>query len=439
VLAAHAHEFTSASIDSRTLSPGALFFALRAERDGHAFLSAAVRAGATGVVLERAEEAPAGVTAIAVKDTRAALSRFGHFLRKKHQPRVVAVTGSSGKTTTKELIAAALGDATLKTEGNLNNDLGVPLTLLRLGPSHRFAVIEMGMSAPGEIAALAALAEPEVGVVTMIGPAHLASMGSIENIARAKGELFHGLAPDGVAIFPADDARLAAEAGAASRRLTFGESERADVRLLEVKARGGEGSDVTLSLSGARIQFSLALPGAHNARNAAAAAAAAHVLGRSAADIAAGLALARAPKHRSELVEVAGRHVLADLYNANPASMAAALDTIASLREAHAAIAILGDMLELGEDAKRYHREIGEHAARLGLQGLVGVGLLGREIVAGARAAGMNPEYLFHTNEKYAAAVRATQWLKRGDFVLIKGSRGMRMEEVLEALQEELV
>src|SRR5262245_4119285 len=210
-----AREFSGASIDSRTVQPGQLFFALRAARDGHEFLPSAAAAGAGGVVLERGRAAPAGVTAVAVDDTRRALGAPGRHVRTKLAPRVAAVTGSAGKTTTKDLLAAALGEATLKTEGNLNNDLGVPLTLVRLTPAHRFAVIEMGMSARGEIAYLCELARPDVGVVTIVAPAHLEQLGSIEEITRAKGELFHGLLPSGVAVLPDDDPGLAAEAAGA--------------------------------------------------------------------------------------------------------------------------------------------------------------------------------------------------------------------------------
>src|SRR5262249_21279462 len=245
---------------------------------------------------------------------------------------VAAVTGSAGKTTTKDLLAAALGEATLKTEGNLNNDLGVPLTLVRLTPAHRFAVSEMGMSAGGEIAYLCELARPDVGVVTIVAPAHLEQLGSIEEIARAKGELFHGLLPGGVAVLPDDDPRLAKEAAGAARRVTFGETAGADVRLSAWQPAGASGSDVTLRLGRSGISFRLPLVGRHNARNAAAAAAAAWALGRAPGDIAAGLATVRPAHHRSEIVEIGGRNLLADLYNANPSSMTAALDALATLR-----------------------------------------------------------------------------------------------------------
>jgi UDP-N-acetylmuramoyl-tripeptide--D-alanyl-D-alanine ligase len=427
------HAFTGASIDSRTLGKGELFFALRASRDGHEFLADAARRGAGGVVIERGRQPPPGMTAVVVDDTRQALGAYGHFLRQKVGPQVVGVTGSAGKTTTKDLCAAALGEGTLKTCGNLNNDLGVPLTLLRLS-AEKFAVVEMGMSARGEIAHLCELAEPDVGVVTLVAPAHLEQLGSIEEIARAKGELFHGLKPGGVAILPDDDARLLAEAKACSRRVMFGESERADVRVVSATPHG----EVTLALGGGRIEFRLPLVGRHNARNSAAAAAGAWVLGRSPGDIARGLAQAKPTRNRSEVTQIGSRHVIADLYNANPTSTKAALDALVGLRGQARAFAILGDMLELGPESPKLHREVGAYAFECGVNGLIGVGKLGREIVRGAMDAGMAREFVFMSDEKVAAAVRVAEWTSADDWILIKGSRGMKMEEVLAALREEL-
>jgi len=426
-------EFVGASIDSRSIRKGELFFALKAARDGHEFLADAQKRGAAGAVIERGRRAPAGVTVVAVADTRKALGAYGQFIRRKVNPKVVGVTGSAGKTTTKDLCAAALGEGTLKTEGNLNNDLGVPLTLLRLG-AEKFAVVEMGMSARGEIAYLAELAEPDVGVVTLIAPAHLEKLGSIEEIAKAKGELFHGLKPDGVAILPDDDDRLAAEASGCKRRVTFGEGDRADVRVVTATPQG----DVTLSLGGDRIEFKLPLVGRHNARNAAAAAAVAWVLGRPASEIARGLAQTKPTKNRSEVTQVGGRNVIADLYNANPTSTKAAIDAVVGLKGSARAFAILGDMLELGPESPELHHDVGAHAVARGVDGLIGVGKLGREIVRGALDAGMARELVFISDEKYAAAVRAVEWTQPGDWIVIKGSRGMKMEDVLAALREEL-
>ena len=429
----NAREFSGASIDSRTIGKGALFFALRAARDGHEFLGDAAARGAGGVVIERGRQAPAGVTAVAVDDPRKALGAFGKLIRRKVNPKVVGVTGSAGKTTTKDLCAAALGDGTLKTEGNLNNDLGVPLTLLRLA-SEKFAVVEMGMSARGEIAYLAELAEPDVGLVTLVAPAHLEKLGSIEEIARAKGELFHGLKPDGVAILPDDDERLAHEAKDCKRRVLFGETERADVRVMSATPQG----NVTLSLGSDRIEFKLPLVGRHNARNSAAAAAVAWVLGRKPADIARGLAAAKPTRNRSEVMQVGGRNVIADLYNANPTSTKAAIDTVVGLKGSARAFAILGDMLELGPESAHLHRDVGAHVQARGVDGLICVGTMGREIAAGAIAAGMNRDQVFTDDQKSVAAARAAEWTQPGDWIVIKGSRGMKMEDVLAALREEL-
>ena len=429
----NARDFSGASIDSRTIQKGALFFALRAARDGHEFLGDAADAGAGGVVIERGRQAPAGLTAVAVDDPRKALGAYGQFIRRKVNPKIIGVTGSAGKTTTKDLCAAALGEGTLKTEGNLNNDLGVPLTLLRLA-NEKFAVVEMGMSARGEIAYLAALAEPDVGLVTLVAPAHLEKLGSIDEIAKAKGELFHGLKPDGVAILPDDDDRLAHEAKDCKRRVLFGETDRADVRVVTSTPQG----DVTLSLGADRIEFKLPLVGRHNARNSAAAAAVAWVLGRKPADIARGLEHAKPTKNRSEVMQVGGRNVIADLYNANPTSTKAAIDTVVGLRGKARAFAILGDMLELGPESAQLHRDVGAHVHALGVDGLICVGAMGREIAAGAIAAGMKREQVFTADQKTAAAECAAEWTQAGDWIVIKGSRGMKMEDVLAALREEL-
>jgi len=303
----------------------------------------------------------------------------------------------------------------------------------------------IGVGLMGEVYAVRLLAAG-FGVIGFdVDPARMkrlaqigARAGSLDEIARAKGELFAGLAPGGVAVLPDDDERLAAQAAGAAHKLRFGESERAEVRLAACQPAGAAGSDVVIDLQGARISFRLPLPGRHNARNAAAAAAAAHALGRTPDQIAAGLAAARPAHHRSEIVPIGGRNVLADLYNANPSSERAALDTLVELRGEKRAVAILGDMLELGPDEVRLHCELGEYVAARGVDGLVGVGKLGREIVRGATDAGMPLDRVFITTEKMPAAVRAVEWTGPGDWLLVKGSRSMHMEDVLDALKDEL-
>jgi UDP-N-acetylmuramoyl-tripeptide--D-alanyl-D-alanine ligase len=473
--------FGGAAIDSRGLQRDDLFFALPGGRvDGHDFCAAALAAGAGALVVRRerapalvAAAAAAGAAVVAVADVRRALADLARAHRRSLAPPllngcggaspsapplldgcggaspsappllIVGVTGSNGKTTTKELLAAILEEAAgaaavLATSGNLNNDLGVPLTLLRLHAGHRFAVIEMGMSAPGEIAALAELAAPTVGVITGIAPAHLEHLGSLEAIARAKGELFAALPPTGIAIYPDDQPLLEAEAARvpAPQRRRFGRGDDATVRIGAVTPRGAAGLALELAIGPVTITCDLPLPGPHNARNAAAAAAAAAALGIAPPVIAAGLARGRTAAHRSTVVEVAGRHVIDDCYNANPSSTRAGLEMLTSLRPpGRTAVAVLGDMLELGPGAPQLHLDVGQAAAHLGVDHLVAVGELARGFLRGARQAGMADRQLVAAPDPAAAAREVAARTKPGDWVLVKASRGMRLETVIEELR----
>jgi UDP-N-acetylmuramoyl-tripeptide--D-alanyl-D-alanine ligase len=439
--------FGGVTIDSRQVSAADLFFALPGgARHGHEFVAAAAAAGALGAVVE-----PGFVPTVAqppwvfqVASGRDALGRLGRALRDRSHARVVGVTGSNGKTTTKELITSVFveahgAEAVLCTEGNLNNELGVPLTLSRLDPQrHRFAVVEMGMSALGEIAYLAGLVQPEVGLVTNVGPAHLERLGSIEAIAQAKGEMFGALGPTGLALFPDDDALLEARATAAaipeSRRVRFGGHPRAAVRIVSWTELGAAGNEVTLSLGGHELRCVLPLVGAHNVRNAAAAAAVGWVLGLDPTVIARGLCRARPASMRSELEELAGRHLLVDCYNANPASMKAALTALAQSRGSSRGVAVLGEMLELGAASVELHRDVGRAVAGLGLDGLVTLGAA-RAIVDGAVDGGLDPARALASDEVESAARRALELAGPDGWILVKGSRGSRMERVVQALR----
>ena len=336
--------FTGVSIDGRNVPPGGLWFAIRGERfDGHQFANQAIECGPAGFVVERgrateilALPGAENLAIIEVDDSIRALGALGRAWRLAMPAlRVAGVAGSNGKTTTKEMLAAILeahaGEAAvLKTEGNFNNHIGLPLTLLRLNSSHRFAVLEMGMSALGELAYLATLGRPDVAVVVNIGAEHLLTLNDIETVARAEGEIFASLPPDGVAVWPDDEQRIApyAEASRAARRICFGRTAGVGVRVLSAVVKT-DGTDIVLRLpDGALVESHLGIVGLHNAGNAAAAAAVAHALGASPASIAAGLPMARAAKHRSSLGEIGGRHIIDDCYNASPPSMAAALDTV---------------------------------------------------------------------------------------------------------------
>jgi UDP-N-acetylmuramoyl-tripeptide--D-alanyl-D-alanine ligase len=439
-----AARFTGVVIDGRAAGPGALFFAIRGERfDGHDFAGQAVAAGAAGVVVARGRATGltglGGAAVIEVDDTVAALGRLARAHRQAHAGlRVVGVAGSNGKTTTKEMIAAILAAhagpaAVLKTEGNLNNHLGVPLTLLRLDETHRYAVVEMGMSALGELAYLTTLVAPDVAVVVSIAAEHLEHLGSLENVARAEGEILVGLGPDAIGVVPADEPLLAPHAAhlAPGRRRAFGAG--GDVRAADV-APSAEGLRFTLAYAdGRRLFVATPLLGAHNAANAAAAAAVADVLGVPGEAVAAGLGAVRPAKHRAQLVAAGGRTILDDCYNASPLSMRAALDTLVAVTPAgRRKAALLGDMLELGDDTARLHAEVGAYAGGA-VDFLVTFGELGR-LVGEAAAARLGKERVRHAESHEEAARLLRAHTAPGDVVLIKASRGRRLEKVVELL-----
>lgn len=437
--------FSRVVIDGRSAAPGDLYVAIEGERfDGHDFFRQAVENGASGVVAARGK-APAdlGTSAIEVDDTTAALGALGRLARQRwadarasagRSAPLVGVTGSTGKTTTKSLMAAALGPlgSVLAPRGSLNNETGVPLSLLGLREYHAAAVIEMGMRGLGQIAYLVGLAEPTVSVVVNAGTAHLSELGTTDNIARAKSEIYAGIGErGGVAIAPASDERLLAPARASGARvITFGEAdEDPDVALLEYHPTGG-GADIVLAYHEQRVAGSLRMVGRHNGINAACAIAAALAAGVEFERAVAELPRAQPPEMRAEIRDVAGRKVMVDCYNANPQSMGAALATLTEVRGGHRAIAVVGDMLELGDLADKAHREAGADAARRGVT-VVGVGELGKLIVEGARDAGGDAVV---AEDPAQAAQLAFERTSLGDWLLVKASRGMRLERVVEAL-----
>jgi MurE/MurF fusion protein len=462
--------FTRVIIDGRDSAPGDLYVAVRGERfDGHDFCAQAVAAGAAGVVVERGRAprdtsgALLDVTVIEVDDTREAIGAMARWHRRRWacEPRyphgrtdarapVVGITGSAGKTTTKELIAAALSAryCVQATRGSLNNETGVPLTLLGLMPHHEAAVIEMGMRGLSQIAYLARIAEPDVGAVLNAGTAHIGVVGSASAIAQGKSEIFAALGPDGTAVFPADDARLAGYARVAPRRLRFGRPSENSDTMPEVAAVGytpvlvaggapgaSPGAEIRLAFHGAAVPADgatsasarIALVGQHNAVNAACAVACAIAAGVPAGDATRALSRARPPALRGQIRDIAGRHVLIDCYNANPASMRVALTAASDLARTHGGrpLAVLGDMLELGDEAAIAHPEIGAAAAALGVA-VIALGEHARALAGPHGATVSDPD---------AAAAAALDRSRAGDWILVKASRGMRLERVVDAMQ----
>ena len=422
-------EFAGVSTDTRSVTEGQLFVALRGPNfDGAEFLDVARERGAAGAVVERSTGI--GIPQIVVDDTRLALGRLAAAWRAEQPATVVGITGSNGKTTLKELVAACLARVgpTLATRGNFNNDIGLPLMLLELAPEHRFAVIEMGANHTGEIAYLAGLAEPAVVAITNAGTAHLEGFGSVEAIARGKGEIIEGRRRPDVAVLNADDDYYAywRTLAADTRVLSFGLSERADVWGDKIAAAKG-GTRFRLHLPVETVRVMLPLVGRHNVRNACAAAAIAHALGVPAADIVAGLECAAPVAGR--LQPRAGRKGAAlydDSYNANPGSVLAAGEFLATLDGRR--WLVLGDMFELGADAAALHADTGRGLRATGIDRLLTLG----ELAAHAAEAFGTGGEAFGTVDALIDAVGRD--LAPDVRVLVKGSRGMRMERVVEAL-----
>lgn len=423
-------EFHGVSTDTRSLPAGALFIALRGPRfDAHDYVAEAAARGAVALLVERAVDSP--LPQLIVRDTRLALGRLAAAWRLHCNTPLVAITGSNGKTTVKEMSRAifAQSGAVLATEGNLNNDIGVPLTLLRLTPQHRHAVIEMGANHAGEIAYLSDLAQPDAAVITNAGPAHLEGFGSVEGVARAKGEIYRGLRENGVAVINADDAFADLWRGMAGtqRQLCFGMAPEA-----AVTARWqpeGCGSRLWLQTPVGETELLLPVPGRHNVMNALAAAALALALDLSLEAIRRGLAGMQGVAGRlARRAAFNGAQLIDDSYNANPASMRAAIDVLAAC--AAPRILVVGDMGELGANAMPLHREIGAYARSAGIDALYATGPLSLATVEGFGAGAQH----FADCAALAAALRKVLTVE--STVLVKGSRSARMERVVEALQE---
>lgn len=416
-------------IDTRRLAPGQLYVALAGARaDGHDLLGAARAAGASAALVQRPVDDP--LPQLLVADPVRALGDLARDWRRRLPTRVAALTGSNGKTTVKTLAAAILSEAgrTRATPGNLNNEIGLPLTVLSLDPADQYAVLEMGAGQPGDIAWLAGIGLPQVALVNNVGPAHLERLGSIEGVAREKGSLYAVLPDDGVAVLPADDPQLRLLRGLAEGRrcLHFGLAAEAEVRAIDIEP-DGETQRFTLIVPGDSAEVALALPGLHNVRNALAATALALALGVGLDEVVIGLSQVTAvPGRLSARQHSSGALIVDDSYNANPASVRAGIEALRSRGDR--LVLVLGDMAELGPTGPSLHRELGVWAAGEGVAALHALGPLGAETVAGAGAIGVH-----HPN--LASLLQALPTLlEPGVSVLVKGSRSAGMERVVQAL-----
>ena len=449
-------QLAGVSIDSRTIGRGQLFIAIHGpQHDGHRFVGAALEAGAAAAVVSRQRlgEYPESVRAklLSVADTLGALQDLARAVRRAWGQRLAAVTGSAGKTTTKEILAALLRTKlrVLKSEGNLNNEYGLPLALLQLEPEHQAAVVELGMSHRGELKRLAEIAEPQVGIVTCVAPVHLEFFTSVDEIALAKRELIEGLAPaatskiagesgsrTSVAVLNADDPRVARFAEVAPGAvLTFGFGKGAQFRAENIMNRGADGSAFDFIYPAGRARLELPLPGRHNIANALAALAAASVWGFGAEAAQRAFPEILAGEMRGRLLRFEpGFAVINDSYNSNPAALRAMLELLVHTAGYRRRILAAGEMLELGLASASLHRETGAAAAALNLDWIVAVQGHAAEIAAGAIDAGMPPERARFCATSAEAAAFVAEIVEPGDLLLVKGSRGVKMERVVEAL-----
>ncbi|MGB3575922.1 MAG: UDP-N-acetylmuramoyl-tripeptide--D-alanyl-D-alanine ligase [Candidatus Sulfotelmatobacter sp.] len=423
------------SIDSRTVGLGQLFFAVKGERlDGHDFVEQALQKGAAGAVVrkDRLGRYPQQARLLAVEDTLVALQTLATAARKLWGKPLIAVTGSAGKTTTKEAIAHVLGARfrVLKSEGNFNNHFGLPLMLLKLEPEHDLAVIEMGMSHAGEIRALAKIAQPEIGVVTNVAAVHLEFFDSLAGIARAKYELVESLPGSGTVVLNADDEYVSQFGrGFKGKVVMYGTRTAADVRAEKIQSQGAQGTEFDVVVGSVREHATLPLVGEHNVLNALAAVAVGLERGLKPSEAIAELYTLAPADKRGQVLQLGNITVINDCYNSNPKALEAMVDALAAMR-AKRRIVVAGEMLELGPAGEEMHRQAGQHVADKKIDVLLGVRGLARSMVEGARQAGTRSEFV-------ASPEEAGEWLageaRDGDVVLLKASRGVKLEKALEA------
>ena len=440
--------FRAISTDSRTLEPGDLFLALSGDRfDGQQFVREAVKKGAAGLVVSAMLDEEVPVPVILVEDPLKALGDLAAYRRSlMDNLQLIAITGSSGKTTVKEMCATILQEEynVLKTEGNFNNLIGMPLSLLKVDSRHDVAVLEMGMNRPGEIARMAEIADPDIACSVNVHGAHLSGLHTIDGVAKAKGELFRGVKAWSKICVNVDDKRVRELARRCSQQqIPFGRGRKAFVRATHVKNVGEAGMVFTLHIGKEKTRIQIKSLGEHSITNALAAAAMAHATGVKMEQIVKGLTSFTSFDKRLQVEEVGGFKIINDCYNANPASMLAAFDTVLAMKKNQKTVAILGDMLELGEKSIKAHRRLGETVACKQFDYLMAYGEFSRKVVEGALDASMTMKQARQMGSKDEIVeailkLHALGELGKGDFLLVKGSRGMRMETIIEELRKRL-
>ena len=428
--------FEDVITDSRKVTGGELFVALKGENfNGESFAKEAIKKGAVAVMVSKTAKRLPDDVVLKVDDTLKAYQQIAEAWRERFDIPIVAVTGSNGKTTTKDLTAAALNGLghVQKTSGNFNNEIGVPMTLLELNDKHNAAVVEIGMRGLGQIESLAKVVKPTIGIVTNVSETHIELLGSIENIARAKGELVEAIKSGGTIILNADNkhtAEMRTLAGAGVKVMTYGLENPADVTAKDVLI-GSVSTEFTLSYRGEDFDFEIPMLGRHNVSNALAAIAAGLTLGLTVEEIQRGISTLTTTKMRFEVIRRDGLTIVNDAYNASPASMRVAIKTASEIYSGRL-IAVLGDMLELGDIAETVHREIGAELVENKFDTLITLGELGKFIAAGARDAGLKNVYTFDTHED--AAKKIIEIVHDGDTILFKASHVMHMEKIIELI-----
>lgn len=437
-------EIRDFSLDSRALLPGSVFIAIKGNNfDGHQFIKDAIKKGAIGIIVKSAFELPDGLPRVVIKveDTVKAVGDIARIYRNRFKGPVIAVTGTVGKTTAKEFIATVLEQKfhVHKTLGTLNNHIGVPTTLWGLEPEHEVSVIELGMSGLGEIKYLADIVQPDVGVITNIGPAHLLQLGSIEKIIKAKAELLTGMKENGLVVLNMDnDYFTHLQERTRTRLVTVGKRHESDFQAIEIAVdrKGHIRFKILAKPFSDILEVELPVIGLHNIYPALTSVAIGYGLGLKPEEIINGLAKIKLPSMRLELKEIAGIKVIDDCYNANPISMASALETLSMWKDCGRKIFVCSDMLELGQDAVVYHKELGKQVVKCKVDKLITVGELSEFVSSAAVEFGMSPGSVNHCKDNIEAVTVLGKWFEPGDVILVKGSRARHMEEIVKGIEE---